>query len=71
MEFLLDEMKMYAKMPADNILFPGVAIQVEGTGVYDQIYYADSVTRTMDITTGYLMELSAKNHNTDSYKVIG
>lgn len=64
------EMRMSAILPGDNELMPNRPIKVTGTGVYEQIYYADSVIRRMDTKTGYIMELTAKNHNTDSYKVL-
>jgi len=60
------EMKLFATLPADNILTPRTVIRLEGTGLYDQDYYADSIIRYFSASMGYKMEITAKNHNTDS-----
>ncbi|KVQ85577.1 MULTISPECIES: phage late control D family protein [Burkholderia cepacia complex] len=61
------EMRFRANMPADNILTPRTLVSVTGTGTaFDQIYYPESVIRTMSIRDGYRMTLSAKNHSVES-----
>lgn len=56
--------------PADNILSARHAIRVSGTGAYDMDYYADSIIRTLNLEDGYKMEVSAKNHDTNSQAAI-
>jgi phage protein D len=60
------EMKLYAFLPADDLLTPQVTLRVKGTGAYDQDYYADSIIRRMSMEWGYTMEINAKNHNVNS-----
>lgn len=60
------EMKLSATLPADNILTPQCILQVKGTGAYDQDYYPDSVIRRMTFGGGYVMDVTAKNHNVES-----
>ncbi|PUA19575.1 hypothetical protein [Glaciimonas sp. PCH181] len=61
------EVKLTATLPADNLLQPTNLIQVIGTGTaFDQTYYPESVTREMDISTGYTMSIRAKNHSPQS-----
>ena len=56
------EMKLSATLPGDNLLDCRATIRVEGTGTdFDQTYYPDTITRTMDLEHGYLMDVSAKN----------
>lgn len=58
------EVKLSACLPADNILLTTNLIKVEGTATaFDQTYYPESITRRMDISTGYEMEIRAKNHS--------
>ncbi len=62
-EITQHEVKLSATMPADNILSVTSVIKVNGTGTnFDQIYYPDSIIRSMSITEGYGMSISAKNH---------
>lgn len=61
------EMKLQATLPGDDVLSPSTLISVTGTGtVFDQIYYPDSVIRSMSIRDGYRMTVSAKNHSVES-----
>lgn len=58
------EVKMSACLPADNILLTTNLIQVIGTGTaFDQTYYVESITRRMDMSLGYEMDVKAKNHS--------
>lgn len=62
-EIAAHEMKLKAELPGDNLLDRTVPILVQGTGTaYDQQYFADSVTRTLSVDSGYSMRLTAKNH---------
>lgn len=66
-EITMHEVKLTATMPADNLLDVKTLIQVNGTGTaFDQLYYPDSVTRSMSIQEGYVMRISAKNHSPES-----
>jgi phage protein D len=57
---------MEASMPADRILNCSIALQVRGTGTaLDQVYYPDSVKRSMSVSEGYRMTVSAKNVSQD------
>lgn len=60
------EMKLTASLPADNILTPQTVLEVKGTGAYDQQYYPDSIIRRMSREGGYVMDITAKNHNVNS-----
>lgn len=58
------EMRMNGSMPGDNKLTASTIIRVEGTqSAFDQLYYADSVRRSINYDSGYTMSFSAKNHN--------
>jgi phage protein D len=61
------EVRMDASLPGDNILTAQTLVSVQGTGTaFDQVYYPDSVIRSMSIRDGYRMQLSAKNHSPES-----
>ena len=61
------EVKLSACLPADNILQVNNMIQVIGTNTgYDQTYLPESITRRMDMTSGYVMDIKAKNHSPQS-----
>ncbi|MEF9481386.1 contractile injection system protein, VgrG/Pvc8 family [Ralstonia sp. 1B3] len=61
------EMKLRARLPADHLLTTNDTLRLTGTGTnFDQDYLIDSVTRTMSLTDGYVMEVSAKNINKDT-----
>jgi Phage tail baseplate hub (GPD) len=63
-EIISHEMRMQARLPADNLLSAKSVIRVQGTGTaFDQIYYPMSVTRTMSADEGYTMTVHAKNQN--------
>ena len=60
------EMKFTCYMPADDILDCSKVIQVRGTETaFDQIYYPESVMRSMSISEGYRMNIRAKNLSPD------
>jgi len=66
-EITAHEVKMTATLPADNVLLPTDVIQVRGTATpFDQIYYPDSIVRTMSLSDGYAMTVNAKNHSPES-----
>ncbi|WP_439671404.1 phage late control D family protein [Cupriavidus necator] len=66
-EITQHEMKLWARLPADNILTQTAMVRLEGTGTkFDQDYYVDSITRSMSVDHGYSMTVSAKNHNPES-----
>lgn len=61
-EIVAHEMKLSATLPADHYLDIRTALKVSGTGTaFDQVYYPDSIVRTMTMDSGYLMEIQAKN----------
>ncbi|QAY85405.1 rhs element Vgr protein [Pseudomonas arsenicoxydans] len=61
------EMRIGCSLPGDNILMPNTIIRVEGTNSdFDQLYYADSVRRSLSFESGYTMSVTAKNHNPNS-----
>jgi phage protein D len=62
-----NELKISATMPGNNLLLKSSIIQLTGTGSrFDQIYYTDTVTRTLNVEDGYLMEIEAKNIDVNS-----
>jgi len=61
------EMRLDATLPGDGILSTRTLVEVVGTGTaFDQVYYPDSVIRSMSLHDGYKMELRAKNHSPES-----
>jgi hypothetical protein len=66
-EIIAHEMKLRARLPADNVLTTKNVLRVEGTGTaFDQIYFPNVITREMSSDTGYTMTIEAKNHNPDT-----
>ena len=63
-EITRHEVKINASLPADNVLAVTSLISVTGTGTaFDQTYYPESIVREMDINSGYMMTVTAKNHS--------
>lgn len=61
------EVKLSASLPADNILTTANLVQVVGTNTsFDQSYYPESITRSMSMSEGYMMQISAKNSSPQS-----
>lgn len=61
------EMRLTARLPADNILTAQTLITVQGTGTpFDQVYFPDSVIRSMSMDEGYSMRVAAKNHSPET-----
>jgi phage protein D len=61
------EMRLDATLPADNILTAQMLVTVQGTGTpFDQVYFPDSVIRSMSMTDGYVMKFAAKNHSPET-----
>lgn len=61
------EMRLRFSGPADNLLRKSDVISLTGTGTtFDQTYFPDSVTRTLDARGAYQMEALAKNHSPES-----
>lgn len=61
------EVKFQASLPADNVLGVTTPVQVVGTQTsFDQVYYPESITRTMSINEGYLMQVEGKNTSPQS-----
>lgn len=53
--------------PGDPTLTPDTVVQLTGTNTdFDQLYYVDRLTHTLNIDEGYTMLLRAKNHSTAS-----
>lgn len=60
------EMRMTAELPGDDVLYPWVLVDVQGTGtLFDATYYPSEVTRTIT-PTEFSMSLRAKNHQTET-----
>ncbi|MDR7257777.1 phage protein D [Sphingomonas sp. BE270] len=58
--------KLDADLPADDLLDCTKTLVVRGTGTaFDQVYFPDSVKRTMSMVEGYRMSVSAKNVSDD------
>lgn len=63
-EIIAHEMKLHARLPADNVLTSKNVIRVTGTGTaFDQLYFPNSIIRQMSLDEGYTMTVDAKNHN--------
>jgi phage protein D len=66
-EITAHEMKLHARLPADNILTQTAMVRLTGTGTkFDQDYFVDGITRSMSMDGGYSMAVSAKNINPES-----
>ena len=67
-QIVAHEMKIEGlTMPGDNDIDTTSLIQLSGTGTaFDQMYYPDSIHRTLNFDSGYEMTISAKNHAPDS-----
>ncbi|MDF7658302.1 type IV secretion protein Rhs [Erwiniaceae bacterium L1_54_6] len=58
------EMKFSGSTAGDNLLTPDTIVRIEGTqSPFDQIYWCDSVRRTLSWESGYSMTVSGKNHS--------
>lgn len=65
-ELIRNEMRMKATLPADNVLDVTHVIPVTGTGTaFDQTYYPETITRHMGMDSGYVMDVTARNHSND------
>lgn len=65
-DLIKHEMRLSASLPGDNDLTILNVIPVTGTGTaFDQTYYLESITRRMDMHSGYRMDVRARNHSTD------
>lgn len=63
-EVIQHEMKFTGSTAGDNLLTPETMVRIEGTASpFDQLYYCDSVRRTLSWDTGYTMTISGKNHS--------
>lgn len=61
------EMKMTARLPADQLMSIARALQVSGTDTpFDQLYYPRIITREMSLDEGYEMTVEAQNVNPDT-----
>lgn len=61
------EMRLLANLPADNVLTTRTLVTLQGTDTpFDQVYFPDSVIRSMSMDEGYRMKLSAKNHSPET-----
>lgn len=66
-EITQHEMKLRARLPADDDLTTTSMLRLTGTGTkFDQDYYVDTIVRSMSVTEGYVMTASAKNHNPET-----
>ncbi|MBV8647479.1 hypothetical protein [Paludibacterium sp.] len=58
------ELSLQCSLPGDNLLAPGCMVRVQGTGSgFDQLYYVESVKRSLSVDNGYVMTLSARNQD--------
>jgi phage protein D len=65
-QIIAHEMKLSASVPADSVLDCAMSIQLRGTRTaFDQVYYPESVKRSMSMSEGFRMEISAKNKSPD------
>jgi phage protein D len=56
-----------ANLPGDNLLTVRTPLSLSGTNTqFDQVYFVDSVKRTLTMNGGYDMEVRAKNSSTSS-----
>ncbi|MEN7527029.1 hypothetical protein [Cupriavidus sp. DL-D2] len=61
------EMKLWARLPSDNVMQRTTLLRLTGTNTkFDQDYFVDTITRSMSVEGGYVMDVSAKNINPES-----
>jgi phage protein D len=61
-DIVAHEMKLSVTLLGDHYLDVQKAIKVQGTGTaFDQVYFPDSIIRTMNLDSSYMMEVRAKN----------
>jgi phage protein D len=61
-EITQQERRLSTVLPADAALSTRCFIRLDGTGTdFDQLYYPESVVRSLDINEGYQMHVQAKN----------
>lgn len=66
-EIIAHEMTASFELPGDDALDVANVISLTGTGTaWDQLYYPESIRRTLSFDSGYRMEVHAKNHAPDS-----
>lgn len=65
------EMRLSGSTAGDNLLMPNTLIRIEGTGsAFDQLYYCDSIRRSLSFGDGYRMSFTAKNNNPNSNPLV-
>jgi len=71
-QIVAHEMKIEGlALPGDNNVDTTSIIQLSGTGTaFDQLYYPDSIARTLNFDSGYEMTIEAKNHAPDSTVIV-
>lgn len=66
-EITKHRMKIGVSGPADNKLMIDASIKLIGTGTaWDQVYFPDSINRSLTFDGGYTWEISAKNQSPES-----
>jgi phage protein D len=66
-EFSRHERVIDVEMPGELTLTPQSLLQLDGTGTaFDQVYYPDEISRTMNVTGGFTQTVRAKNHSPQS-----
>jgi phage protein D len=61
-QIIAHEMRLTGYLPADNVLDCTKTLLVRGTGTaFDQVYFPESVMRSMSLNEGYRMNIRAKN----------
>lgn len=66
-QITLNEIKISCMLPGENTLGKSSLIRILGTNSrFDQYYYTDTITRTININDGYWMEVNAKNQDVNS-----
>ena len=64
-EISAHEVKLQIEGPAHNSLARTDVIQLKGTP-YDQVFFIDSITRSMSDEEGYVWRIEAKNHSPET-----
>lgn len=66
-DITLHEVRLTASLPGNNILQKNGSVQLKGTNSsYDQLYFVEQIVRRINVSEGYIMEISAKNQSTDT-----
>jgi phage protein D len=65
------EVQLNYTVPADVTLTKVTPVQISGTqSAFDQVYYIDSITRSISVAEGFTQTVGLKNHDTNTQVIL-